>query len=406
MRASGVSCGTAWYQSFSYDQFGNISKSGTSSFLATYSGTNRVQNLGFTYDGVGNVTNDGSTSYGYNAQNLPVTWGSYQIVYDAFNRAVDIQGAPMGTWTEVVYGPDGYKFAKMRAQTVSRYFAPLGQTQDTASGLYDFLYRKQSSVHGRWLIPDPAGTAAVDITNPQTWNRYAYLANNPLNKVDAKGLYDEEEGPDLGWVGVFFGGGFSGIWGQNDLNDWETRQTFGNQYYDLPNGTIQGHEAAEAAFGQQLSIQASIDAATNLALSVLSGNNPCSSFFNDAAATFTEGSNPSASSIFNAVNIVPNYNSTFDGNMAYTGEGAGVFSTIQVQANSPWSISQSPGGKCCYVQGPFLSTSLQGHTINLFHEFGHDINALPPDPGNNELSHANTQTVSTNCASTVKQAAH
>ncbi|MGC2112264.1 MAG: hypothetical protein WA655_22285, partial [Candidatus Korobacteraceae bacterium] len=38
-------------------------------------------------------------------------------------------------------------------------------------------------------VPDPAGLAAVDITNPQTWNRYAYVANNPLNTVDPLGLY-------------------------------------------------------------------------------------------------------------------------------------------------------------------------------------------------------------------------
>ena len=29
----------------------------------------------------------------------------------------------------------------------------------------------------------------MDLTNPQTWNRYAYLANNPLNATDPLGLY-------------------------------------------------------------------------------------------------------------------------------------------------------------------------------------------------------------------------
>ncbi|HUI85297.1 MAG TPA: RHS repeat-associated core domain-containing protein, partial [Candidatus Binatia bacterium] len=62
-----------------------------------------------------------------------------------------------------------------------------GQNQDTATGLYDFLFRELSPVQGRWLVPDPAGLAAVDITNPQTWNRYAYVANNPLNATDPYG---------------------------------------------------------------------------------------------------------------------------------------------------------------------------------------------------------------------------
>ena len=66
-----------------------------------------------------------------------------------------------------------------------------GQTQDVIAGptgVYDFLFRQQASSQGRWLVPDPAGLAAVDITNPQTWNRYAYLANNPMSNLDPLGL--------------------------------------------------------------------------------------------------------------------------------------------------------------------------------------------------------------------------
>ena len=55
-------------------------------------------------------------------------------------------------------------------------------------GDYDFMFRRYNPVQGRWMSPDPAGLAAVDSTNPQTWNRYSYVANNPLNYVDPLGL--------------------------------------------------------------------------------------------------------------------------------------------------------------------------------------------------------------------------
>jgi RHS repeat-associated protein len=72
-----------------------------------------------------------------------------------------------------------------------------GMNSDTSAGLYDFLYREYST-QGRWPQPDPAGLAAVDMSNPQSWNRYAYVFNNPLALVDPLGLCDGEGlTPDL-----------------------------------------------------------------------------------------------------------------------------------------------------------------------------------------------------------------
>ncbi len=57
------------------------------------------------------------------------------------------------------------------------------------------MYREYSSGQGRWISPDPAGLAAVSLTNPQSWNRYAYVANNPLALTDPLGLYIDGNPP-------------------------------------------------------------------------------------------------------------------------------------------------------------------------------------------------------------------
>ncbi len=38
------------------------------------------------------------------------------------------------------------------------------------------------------MSPDPAGINAVDPTNPQSWSRYAYALNSPLQYLDPSGL--------------------------------------------------------------------------------------------------------------------------------------------------------------------------------------------------------------------------
>jgi hypothetical protein len=44
-------------------------------------------------------------------------------------------------------------------------------------------------VQGRWVSPDPAGLDAADFANPQSWNRYVYVLNNPLMNMDLTGLF-------------------------------------------------------------------------------------------------------------------------------------------------------------------------------------------------------------------------
>jgi len=51
------------------------------------------------------------------------------------------------------------------------------------------MFRQLSTTEGRWITPDPAGMGAVSPGDPQTWNRYAYVGNNPLNVTDPLGLH-------------------------------------------------------------------------------------------------------------------------------------------------------------------------------------------------------------------------
>ena len=247
-----------------YDKNGNLTSDGINSY---------------SWDSDGN-----SVSIGNNVV------GTVGLTFDALDRMVEQAG--VNSYTQIVYGPGGGKLALMNAQTLLEGFVPLpagdtavytggptlsyyrhgdwmgssrlastptqtvyydgayapygenyaetgttdrnftGQNQDTISSgsypLYDFLYREHHPVWGRWVSPDPAGLGAVDPTNPQSWNRYAYVTNNPLGLTDPLGLggataacaefaFDAEiGGPDCAPWGGGFGGG-SGGWIPPDM---------------------------------------------------------------------------------------------------------------------------------------------------------------------------------------------
>jgi len=259
-RANSVNClngsTTVWNQSFTLDPFGNISKSGTSSFSASYSAaTNREQTVGScspTYDANGNLTKDCSFvtpyTYAWDAEGHATSLNGVTLTYDALGREAEFGSGSV--FSQILYSPIG-KIGVMNGQTpvVTRFplpggstaqivgasgsnytvhadwlgtsrlttalnnrnmffdgaYAPFGesyavagtasgeldftgQSQDTLTGLYDFLYREYNPVQGRWISPDPSGLSAVDPSNPQTWNRYAYVLNNPLSYTDLLGL--------------------------------------------------------------------------------------------------------------------------------------------------------------------------------------------------------------------------
>lgn len=269
-RITSANCGSVWAQTFSFDPFGNLSKSGSASFQPVYTGTagtgtsptnqyfqisGGASGVSNYFDANGNLTNDVTNTYTWDAEgNMLSVDGSTVMIYDALGRMIEqTRGSDH---TEIVYGPYGLKLALMKTQTLAAAFvklpggeravyntsglayyrhgdnlgssrlattssrtkdydvayAPYGedydgsgstadlaftdQNQDAKNGgwsfnLYDFMFREYRTAHGRWTSPDPAGTGAVDPTNPQTWNRYSYVLNQPLGLVDLLGQCGE-----------------------------------------------------------------------------------------------------------------------------------------------------------------------------------------------------------------------
>ncbi|HTD23757.1 MAG TPA: RHS repeat-associated core domain-containing protein [Terriglobales bacterium] len=226
----------------------------------------------------GNLTNDVYHTYTWDADGkmVSVTSGAntVNLTYDALGRMVEQQRGT--SYQQIVYGPGGGKLALMNGQTLAKAFVPLpggatavynasglqyyrhsdwlgssrlastpsrtlyysgayapfgesykeagttdhsftGQNEDTAPGLEDFMYREYSfPQQGRWISPDPAGMGAVSLTDPQSWNRYAYVSNSPLTSIDPLGLRGCP-GPGAFTCsaaeanGSEFGGGFGGF---------------------------------------------------------------------------------------------------------------------------------------------------------------------------------------------------
>ncbi|MCC6329102.1 MAG: D-alanyl-D-alanine carboxypeptidase family protein [Acidobacteria bacterium] len=59
--------------------------------------------------------------------------------------------------------------------------------RDDATGLDHTWFRKNESSAGRWTSPDPY-KGSMNLGDPQSFNRYSYVQNQPTNFVDPSGL--------------------------------------------------------------------------------------------------------------------------------------------------------------------------------------------------------------------------
>lgn len=214
--------------------------------------TNHITNLGVVYDAAGNIINDGNGhTYTYDAEGriTQVDGGSTASYwYDAFGRRArrivgatgydevydggqmvteirqsdgmwmrsevyaggrhlatynmgttffshadwlgservrsDVNGNSAGTCSSNLYG-DNYVCAGTDPSPI-KY---AGMEYDTETQLNHTQFRYFNPRLGVWMTPDPAGMGAASAGDPQSFNRYAYVGNGPVNFVDPVGLY-------------------------------------------------------------------------------------------------------------------------------------------------------------------------------------------------------------------------
>jgi RHS repeat-associated protein len=155
-----ANCVGTWGQTFTYDPFGNLSKSSltgnsgmTQPYPATYltstgnpSQTNQVTGgTPASYDLNGNALNSGLNNFTWNAYNEPITiQGNISATYDALGRVVEVGLG--GNYKQYVYNPLGNRLGIVQAGQLVQGMIPLpgGSTAVYSNG---FSYFR----HNDWL---------------------------------------------------------------------------------------------------------------------------------------------------------------------------------------------------------------------------------------------------------------
>ena len=218
---------------------------GTNSF--DYAG-NRVTTTNFTYDNSGNITANGpGTSFTFNAENFMTAAGasaSYSVDTRGRRTKKTVSGTTTNyfysgsvviseklgsTWTDYIFFGN-QRIAQQTGSTLTAAkflhqdhlgstrvcsdgsgnsagtcdYEPFGEFQpgsacsslptnyrfagmyyDSESGLYYTWFRQYDANQGRWMGVDPVAGSASD---PQSLDRYAYVAGDPPNLIDPVGL--------------------------------------------------------------------------------------------------------------------------------------------------------------------------------------------------------------------------
>ena len=145
--------------------------------------------MGYGYDGNGNPTGPV-----YDVENRMTAYSTTSYWYDPSGKRV-MQAYPDGNggtfyWI-YFYGVDGRRLEEMRCDVTPGNPGPTTACNSGTGNVY--FSGRMVAANGVPVVTDRLGSVrvglgAADPTNPISWNRYAYVGGDPVNRNDPSGL--------------------------------------------------------------------------------------------------------------------------------------------------------------------------------------------------------------------------
>jgi hypothetical protein len=250
------------------------------------------------------------------------------------------------------------------------------------------LWRTRLCATG-WFSPDP-GNVGADPSDPQTWNMYAYVRNNPTSFVDPLGLFANCPS------GVIRDGQCTQASSDDDYvddMDWPDTILYAEAYYHPPSPGSSPASSTGGASAQPplVNKRAKLNTMVDKVWSCLAQDPGClwwlGSLGGDPLARLSSGN-------FTVRDQGPG------GPSAQTPVStSGPLSAGQTVVNSQGAFFSS--GYVFQGAGQIPSGASQGQALMLLHEVGHATGVLPPDPTNAGQA-ANNRAVVSHCSKTIK----
>jgi len=173
--------------------------------------------------------------------------GSPRVITDGDGEVISRRDfMPFGEELGAGVGPrtEALKYSLVGSDRIRQRFT--GYEKDDETGLDFAEARMYQNRHGRFTAPDPL-LASASAADPQTFNRYIYTGNNPVNVTDPSGLdWCQNQGGDATkWVSGTCESGWTKI------NGWTgTIRNCGSQSYCADNNVTEGDTVRFLADGK------------------------------------------------------------------------------------------------------------------------------------------------------------